>query len=230
MEDKENNMFEYFDGEDHAEDTLSLRNLPIHDHNLDGDSVRESPRTSSAFEFFTGLTSGTYNSPTTNLIFCGKVISDKDDEELNEYQKRDYLTLKRSASFIKPQSYQFIGDEKTVRFPTKNRSNSVRISSSDRYSSNCSTLQKVNITSLTSMSEKSKRWMFMFGPVKFKPEMELRAIKERQGRRVPPPMFPAIAGGAKGKSQWGIVRSLKGRSHLANVLARAFGCIPVNVV
>lgn len=96
-------------------------------------------------------------------------------------------------------------------------------------------VQRVNITSLTAMSAKSRRRMFMFGPVKFKPEMELGAIKQRQSRRVPVAMFPAetvVSGGARGGksrggSNWGVVRALRGRSHLTNVLARSFGCMPV---
>lgn len=94
-------------------------------------------------------------------------------------------------------------------------------------------VQKVNITSLTSMSAKARRRMFMFGPVKFKPEMELSAIRERQSRRTPGPMFPAFEGGETvadggeggGRGQLKLaVRPVKSRAHLTNVLAKSF-CI-----
>ncbi|CAK9136159.1 unnamed protein product [Ilex paraguariensis] len=248
MEDKGNIIFDYFEEEEDYDDTLSFRNLPTngqHDGG-GGDSLQQSPRTSSAqelFEFFTGLTSETFTYPTQNLIFCGKIIGHENDNQLkNEYQKRDYLSLNRSASFVKPRNYQLLTDE-TDRFQAKNLSKSFRLSSSDGYlsksscSSSSSSVQKVNITSLTSMSAKSRRRMFMFGPVKFKPEMELTAIKERQGRRVPAPMFPASSGvevvtsngcgttRTRGKSQLGnVARSLRNRSYIAAVLPRSFGC------
>ncbi|KAL0402349.1 UNVERIFIED_CONTAM: hypothetical protein Slati_4264800 [Sesamum latifolium] len=69
------------------------------------------------------------------------------------------------------------------------------------------------------MSAKSRRRMFMFGPVKFKPEMELSAIKQRQARRA---STEKAAGNGGGTSPLGVVRS---RSHLTSMLARSFGCI-----
>ena len=53
----------------------------------------------------------------------------------------------------------------------------------------------------------------MFGPVKFKPEMELSAIKQRQEKQ------------AERKGQWEMFKSsFRGRSHFTTVLARSLGC------
>lgn len=195
------------------EDALSFRNFSINPNG--SDSINNSPKsTSDPFEFFT-------NSPK---------ITPHEDELLNEYQKRDYLTLIRSTSSRRSQN-QAYGDEINRLYP----SNSGRVSGSEGLTPrDCSYhVSKVNITSLTSMSAKSRRRMFMFGMVKFKPEMELSAIKQRQTKRPPAPMFPAVvekvaAGRGKGGHHWEVVRSLRGRSHLTALLARSFGCIPLN--
>lgn len=61
----------------------------------------------------------------------------------------------------------------------------------------------------------------MFGPVKFRPEMELSAIKQRLAARPPAAAkaSPAAPSGG-GKSRWGLVKS---RSTLTTVLARSLG-------
>lgn len=232
---------QYYDAQEEErereEDNLSFSNLVIAQNN--SESIEESPRNSSAqidqlFEFFTGLTSQPYSN--SDIISHGKHVYEPEaDEELNEYQKRDYFATVKSRSFRKPsiQDDDRLGQKDNImsRFSS---------SPSDVSQSKCSSrdlnyhVQRVNITSLTSMSAKSRRRMFMFGPVKFKPEMELGAIKQRQSRRVPVVMFPAEAvvsgsrgGKSGGGSRWGLVRALRGRSHLTNVLARSFGCIPV---
>ncbi|KAK4430901.1 hypothetical protein Salat_0852000 [Sesamum alatum] len=200
--------------EEEEADRLSFCNLPIGE-NYSGSTV-QSPRASSAqtdhfFEFFT-----THPGPAAShsfhndIIFCGKIFH---EDQLNEYQKRDYFATIRSQSLRKPS----FSDSDNRRF------------SGDLIRPKCAAgdldyhVQRVNITSLTSMSAKSRRRMFMFGPVKFKPKMELSAIKQRQARRA-----SGAEKAAGGASRWGVVRSsLRGRSHLTSVLARSFGCIPV---
>ncbi|KAG6391469.1 hypothetical protein SASPL_149224 [Salvia splendens] len=132
-----------------------------------------------------------------DIIFCGKII--------------------HAGAAVKSQS---------LRKPDRPDDQVRRLSASSRFSGGGDTgyhAQRVNISALTSMSAKSRRRMFMFGPVKFKPEMELSAIKQRQWKMAeeklasPPP-----------KSRWGVVQSsLRGRSRLSSVLARSLGCIPV---
>ncbi|KAH6838184.1 hypothetical protein C2S53_013157 [Perilla frutescens var. hirtella] len=158
-----------------------------------------------------------------DIVFCGKIIHGDaaDQDQLNDFQKRDFFAAVKSQSVRKPS------------FRDHGSAESRRLSVSTRFAGEvarpkCSTgdvayhAQRVNITSLTSMSAKSRRRMFMFGPVKFKPEMELSAIKQRQAKL--PAAEKTSPTGGRGKSHWGMVKS---RSHLASVLARSFGCIPV---
>ncbi|CAK9152234.1 unnamed protein product [Ilex paraguariensis] len=191
------------------------RYLTINDH----PSLHSSPRTSSAqelFEFFSNLSSETYPTATTSddVIFRGKIISIEppEVESLNdEYRKRDhYLSPIEPASFRGPTSFvQFLNDERESYVTKKTSANSFR----------CSSVRKMNISSLTSMSATSKRNMFMFGPVKFKPEMELSAIRERQNRRPPALMFPASSSGEKEVVDGG------GRLRRRDHLARSFCCM-----
>lgn len=249
MENKENTTWEYSGGEEEVEDALSFCNLNMQEYK--DSSGLQSPRDDSAqdfFEFFSDERNPEFFSA-PDVIFCGKLMhEDQDDDQLNEYQKRDYLTMVRSHSFRRSScdEYPFFNNEKDLS-TEKNSSVHRRILSSKSglgsMDSTCR-VQKVNISGLTSMSKKSRRRMFMFGPVKFKPEMELSAIKERQGRRSTTTMFPSkqevdggkavvrsggkAAAGHQGKKSchWNMMRSLQGRGHLTALLARSFGCIP----
>ncbi|KAG6389740.1 hypothetical protein SASPL_151213 [Salvia splendens] len=124
-----------------------------------------------------------------DIIFCGKIIH---------------------AGAVK---------SKSLRQPDRRDDPVRRLSASTRFEDTGYHAQRVNISALTSMSAKSRRRMFMFGPVKFKPEMELSAIKQRQqGKKLP----------EDPNTRLGVVQAgLRGRSRLASVLARSLGCIPV---
>ncbi|XAR72101.1 hypothetical protein NMG60_11018620 [Bertholletia excelsa] len=216
------------------EDDLSLCNLPIQGYDHQDCSPR--PSTSSdrdLFEFFGSFGSDLRQNDVA--VFCGKIIDDQthDGEEMNEYRKRDYFSLK-SASFHKPSPYYADGAQgRKPRSVTRTLSSSV-----------WSPVQKVNITSITSMSQKSRRRMFMFGPVKFKPEMDVVAIRKRQGRRPPLQISPLPedaealvcrggrwrSGGESGGEAWGLLRALWCRSRLAAALAKSFGCISASMV
>lgn len=260
MENKVDNDWEQF--EEQEEDALSFCNLK---QESNSSSALQTPRSNSFsapefFEFSNDLPSPELYYSAPDIVFCGKII--EEEVELNEYQKRDYLTMVRSHSLRKPPSYDgypFLlmsnNDETQEPKPsTSHQSGSLRISSSNSHTHSSAHhhhhhhVQKVNITSLTSMSAKSRRRMFMFGPVKFKPEMELSAIKERQGKRLTTELSPVtvLDGGkavvndgrkppaaARGKrshsSHWGVVKaSLMGRAHLRSLFTRSFGfgCIP----
>ncbi|XP_059669166.1 uncharacterized protein LOC132314308 [Cornus florida] len=250
-EDKSNTTFQQSEEED--EDTFSLRDLPIHDHGDDDHQDQTTtPRASTdqdLFEFLGDLSSQinhSDNDDNNNIVFCGKVIP-YDEDQLNEYQKRDYLSV-RSSSFHKSHTHDHSYDQlsnESDRFVRKNRSKSLRFPSSEAFQNRSSSVAKcepspirtVNITAITSMSTKSKCRMFMFAPVKFKPEMEMSAIKKRQSRRAPAPMFPAavdggevVSGGRKSHHHWGLARQLRSGAHLANLLARSFGCVSASMV
>ncbi|XP_059625369.1 uncharacterized protein LOC132268556 [Cornus florida] len=234
MGDKDHTSFA--DSEE-AEDTLSLCDLPMNDFENNPSNHHHSPKTSidqDLFEFFTGLNSA-IGPIDNNIVFCGSIIPYDDEKELNEYQKRDYFSVVKSSPFHKKsRSSRLSGGSN--RFSGEDRSSSLRFVNSDSHP--CRSFARcehspVNITAITSMSAKSRRRMFMFGPVKFKPEMELSAIKKRQSRHAPAAMFPAAvdggavavaSAGSRGKSQWGLVRALR----CSTVLARSFGCMSVH--
>ncbi|KAL7109792.1 hypothetical protein ACP275_06G197500 [Erythranthe tilingii] len=203
-------------------DRLSFCNYLRLEETDSGGSTQHSRRNSSdhLFEF---LISQPGPDAGSDVIFCGRTIHEEEDEDqLNEYQKRDYFATIKSKS----QSQSNRGSS----FSDRRISSSTRIPG-DPIRSRCSSsgnldyhAQRVNITSLTSMSAKSRRRMFMFGPVKFRPEMDLSAIKQRRAAPVEK-VAAAASGGAR--SRWGVLRSsLRGRSHLTSVLARSLGCIP----
>ncbi|KAI3799742.1 hypothetical protein L1987_35043 [Smallanthus sonchifolius] len=167
------------------DDVLSLRDLQMYDQTATS-STRSSPRTSSAqemFEFFPDISNHT---ATGDIVFCGKLIpgsvGDADDQELNDqYQSRNYLG---SSSF------RFL--ERPIEHAIPLRSVSNRDLGSPRHGVKLSTsVKKVSMTSM------SKRRKFMIGPV---PEMEMRSIRERQGRRAPSRMFPVVEGGEARKA------------------------------
>ncbi|KAK4367036.1 hypothetical protein RND71_014916 [Anisodus tanguticus] len=192
-------------------ETISLSDLQMNEGN-------ESPIISSFFEFFTESSDSKNYNTFSDIIFCGKIISHHDNEQLHE----NMSPLFRSNSFHRP----------VISMMKQNRANSARLYGSPN-------LTCVNITGLTSMSAMSRRKMFMFGPVKFKPEMELSEIKQRQGRRrrCAPTMtrFPASDGGvttALVKSSQknnkggptGKLMELRCRPHFVNVLAKSLSC------
>lgn len=219
----ENHELGSFQEEEEEPNRLSFCNLPTEENN--SGFTPQSPKAYTTqpdhlFEF----PGPAARSIPNDIIFCGKIIHEEEDQ-LNEYQKRDYFATIKSQSFRGPafSDHEGAGDTRRI-------SSSMRFSG-DLARSKCSSgdsdyhVQRVNITSLTAMSAKSRRRMFMFGPVKFKPEMELSAIKQRQARW---PTAEKAAPSGGGKSRWGVLRSsLSGRSHLTSVLARSLGCIPV---
>ncbi|KAK7846511.1 hypothetical protein CFP56_007866 [Quercus suber] len=157
------------------------------------------------------------------VIFCGRVIHQKhQEEEEEEYPRR--RALWGSESFNKSQKFH------SARFTGNTRSSSLRVpaTGSFRY-------QKCE----------SKKHKVIIGLAKIQPQMELSEIRKRQARRGPVPMIPVvvdgteplIAGGDGGKksggngpakSPWALLRPLRCRAHFASVLARASSaCFPL---
>lgn len=203
--------------EEENDDVLSLCHLQT----IDGDdSSAITPRTPTSaqdiFEFFTALNPNSYAHKDV-VVFCGKIIREDNSDDEN---RNNLATFRGNLT---------IDDEREKIVSGNNRSKSHRFSDShDR---------KVNITSLTSMSAKSRRRMFMFGPVKFRPVMEMNEIKQRQSRRAPTTMFPAVevageeetaAGDGRRTAvseEEGVKPPLGCRAHFGNVLARSLNCL-----
>lgn len=183
-------------------ETISLSDLQV---NYEGN---QSPKVSSSspediFEFFNDFSDSENYKLSDNIIFCGKILIRHE----NEQEEQNLSPLFRSSSFHRP-----------VREPVKQN----RVSSARFYGSG--NLERVNISGLTSMSAKSRRRMFMFGPVKFKPEMELSEIKQRQGRRRCAPLPPVIptSEGVGGTTALVKSRKKEGGPHFVDVLAKSW--------
>ncbi|XP_073291107.1 uncharacterized protein [Primulina huaijiensis] len=215
--------------EEEAASRLSFSNLPLRDNNSPR-SLQHSPRSKDQlFEFFTSQTLPVFSNE--GVVFCGKIIHrEKEEEELslNEFQKRDYFANLRSHSFRRSSitDRKENGDDISCR----------RYSGSSRFSTPPSyRVQSVNISALTSMSAKSRRRMFMFGPVKFKPEMDLSEIKQRLRRERAAPGKEVVSGcgkgggvGGSGRRLWSVVQSnLRLKWQLTRVFTKSFGCLPV---
>ncbi|KAG6669912.1 hypothetical protein I3843_01G267500 [Carya illinoinensis] len=214
------------DLEELEEDVLSLCDLPINDQeSTESDPFPPtypcSPSRPELFEFSTNP-NAEMKPEIDTIIFCGRIMHQKEVSAYNLQTKSKW----RSESLNKAHIMHSIGFTNTIR------SNSLRVpgpkpdtapaTGSYRHPDSCSRKHKVFI-----------------GPVKIRPEMELSEIRKRQGRRAPVPMFPVVGGdesvivGGKsggGRSHWGLLRPLRCRSHLASVLARAFGCVPTRVI
>ncbi|CAL5363518.1 unnamed protein product [Camellia sinensis] len=223
-----------------ADDDISLCNLPIQGYKFEEPSRRSNSSDQDRFEFC-GATDSEL-SRNNSVVFFGNNVY----REI-EFRKRD-LGMK-SASFHKP---RVGGEDRDGRTVNRNRSISLRFSLLDlsNYSKQGSPVQKVNISAITSMSAQSRRRMFMFGPMKFKPEMDAVEIKKRKGNRPPmkiPPMSEggemvssAGCGGGRGRGKAAgagagagarvMRRPLWSRSHLATALAKSFGCISSSIV
>lgn len=220
------------------DDNLSFSNLEMQ-------SPRNSPSSSSAYN---------NNNEDEFFEFSTATAPEIIPDDLNEYQKRDYLTNSFGGKEIDLEekdggkNLSFENDRSMSTMMMKRNSSNLR--SIDQRN------KKVNLTSLTSMSAKSRRRMFMFGPVKFNPEMELSALRERQswGRIPTKLMFPvpvdvgeetttlSVVSGSVGdggkpvstprsragkiSSHWGmLVRSFRGRSPITAALAKSLGCV-----
>ncbi|KAL8247616.1 hypothetical protein R6Q59_008832 [Mikania micrantha] len=199
------------------DDALSLRDLQMYDQTANS-SARSSPRTSSAqesFEFFSIPSSN--STATTDVIFCGKLIPDSvDDKELNNrYQNTDYRRLIVGSS-----SFRFA--QRPIEHAIPLRSVSNRGVGSHQLSTS------VKKVSMTTTSSKSKRRMFSLGPVKFMPEMEMRSIRERQGRLAQSRTFPVAVGGDARKAVDGggaHRNTVSCRDRLNSVFGKSVACL-----
>ncbi|KAJ0470526.1 hypothetical protein HanRHA438_Chr14g0674471 [Helianthus annuus] len=186
---------------DDEDDTLSLRNLQMYDQTPTS-STRSSPRTSSAqdlFEFFPTLSNYT---ATRDIMFFGKLIPSSvhkgDNEELSN-------RVLGSTSF---------------RLSERPNENAVYLRSvSNRDFGSPQRRMKLSMS-------KSKRRRFMFGPVKFMPEMDMSSIKERQARR----MFAVAEGGADRRKAVEVTVREKNttvscRARLNSMFERSIACL-----
>ncbi|XP_043721882.1 uncharacterized protein LOC122669233 [Telopea speciosissima] len=256
-----------------AEESLSLCDLPVYDRtastttNWDAnDDDRRRPSTDQElFEFFSDLRADMC--PADDIIFCGKLISYKEQECCHEEVKNTNLDVldyeddddddddgKQSCtikSFFRrrrrsSESLNALQRSKTIakdRLPMRTNNlleyrklrrvsstTKTKVETNDRYmSGKCSGKgNSSSISTSTTPLAKPKWPLLMFGMVNVPKEMELKDIKNRQNRRNPTLLFPAIVAGGgteeakvrreEEKGSWRLLRALSCRGHASAVV------------
>ncbi|KAL1086137.1 hypothetical protein V6Z11_D08G096900 [Gossypium hirsutum] len=188
------------------------------------------------FEFLSDLSSDMC--PADDIIFCGKLIPL--NEQSIPFQTRkdcsfeegreNHVLRKRSESLseLRSDSITRTGSTKEYTKLLRN-SRSLDYKKLRRYDMdrNPSTRSGGKSEVPTKKLIKRKWYVFMFGMVKFPPEMELKDIKIRQCRRNPSIMFPTAEDGGKkhsgnrssGKGSWSLLKALSCRDHRSVAVA-----------
>ncbi|KAL5836382.1 hypothetical protein ACOSQ4_015879 [Xanthoceras sorbifolium] len=236
---EENSIFH--DPEDDGEEALSLCDLALNENDAGFDemtnknnhscSSRTPTRRSSSeppelFEFLSNLSSSENMCPAEDMIFCGRLIS---STQPIKAQSREDKKPQASVFRRRSESLSELQTTSTTRSNSNRTSNSIlRSSRSLDYqklrrlsSSRNSPDSDMERNSSVRRSDKVKavrpRWyLFMFGMVKFPPEMDLRDIKSRQFRRnTSSVMFPPSESDGNfqgqrgsGKSSWKFLKAL----------------------
>jgi hypothetical protein len=244
--------------EEEAEEALSLCDFALHPTNNNNDSKSNShnttPRSRSEptdfFEFFSDFSSEM--SPADDIIFCGKLIPFKEQQQqqsrpipqtpTNENQTKHKQTSlrRRSESLSKLQTpitrsnstnTKLMRNSKSLDYRKLHPASNSMISSPQEIERN-SSVKSVgkSDTALKKVASASRpRWyLLMFGMVKFPPEMELSDIKNRQVRQNHPSMlFPVnrSSGTGKGSGSWRLLKALSCKDP-ASVAVTASFCVP----
>ena len=236
-----------------AEEALSLCDLPLDldaNNNPGNDHLQkilhaQSRRSSSEadpefFEFLSDLSLDMC--PADDIIFCGKLIPSK-QQPLSFQTREDYLLGGKSKNHVLRKRSESLSE---LRSSLLTRSDSTKNSTTLLRNSRSLDYQKLHRSNMernpsTRSVEKSEvspikavkpRWyIFMFGMVKFPPEMELKDIKSRQFRRSSSVMFPMVEDGSKrfsgnrssGKGfSWSLLKALSCRDHTSVAVTTSF--------
>ncbi|KAF5729516.1 hypothetical protein HS088_TW21G01683 [Tripterygium wilfordii] len=189
------------------EDTLSLCDLPLtssSDSSWDECFSNKDDQNSSFgdegfFEFFSeDFTASTYPSA-DKIIFCGKVIGSKEEEETTVMDREE------------AQGHEFRAKIKGGWFHklrTTSSRHQIRRTTTQKTFSSQGSIKKVSV--MSSPLVKSKWYVFAFGMGRYSMEMEQKDIKMRQSRKAPATMFQIIEKGEaiKGNGLWGLLKLL----------------------
>ncbi|XP_017985320.1 PREDICTED: uncharacterized protein LOC18589263 [Theobroma cacao] len=238
------------DPAEEAEEALSLCDLAL-DLDANGNSDNDlgklpaqSRRSSSEaapefFEFLSDVSSDMC--PADDIIFCGKLIPLKQQPVSFQRQKgypsdekrKNHVLRKRSESLSELRSSSMTRSSSTKNTTLLRNSRSLDYQKLHRYEMerNPSTRSAGKTHVLPKKAVKPRWYVFMFGMVKFPPEMELQDIKSRQFGRSPSVMFPPMEDGGKkfagnrcsGKgSSWSLLKALSCRDHTSVAVTASF--------
>ncbi|KAF5448636.1 hypothetical protein F2P56_029147 [Juglans regia] len=210
---------------------------------------RSRSETPDFFEFFSDFSSDQM-CPADDIFFCGKLIAIKEQyfptpashqipkasTSTEESQTNKTTFRRRSDSLSKLQRpvtrsnsgsnpELIMRNSRSLDYKKLHRSSNSMISTAPEIEKNSSAkgVQGKSDTVLKKAG-KPRRYFFMFGMVKFPPEMELSDIKNRQVRNNPPStLFPVNQ--SSGKGSWRLLKALSCKDH-ASVAVTASFCIP----
>ncbi|KAL2549569.1 uncharacterized protein Fot_11099 [Forsythia ovata] len=222
---------------DEAEETLSLCDLPLYSTDAAGTEWEEdlstggSTSTSSSEQDYFEFCSQELSFPTTplppeNIIFCGKIIQQKDSKlvETNKMQGKSIFWHKFTSLFTR----------NGTKSPPMKKNIGKKMYNGNEEGKGCDfPVQKMSI--LTSSSSGKARWyLLMFGITRFSTEIELRDMKNRQSRRQSRPSSPMFtsksgdekvisAGRSGGKGAWELIRALScGGDHHTDAVVTSY--------
>ncbi|KAI3444157.1 hypothetical protein Pfo_000822 [Paulownia fortunei] len=239
--------------EEEEEEALSLCDFPL---NSDGPEKKDSSKTqhhrrsssqlSDFFEFFNGLNSENTMSHAEDIISCGKLVPYKqqplfDDQILKSLSADDdAINLSRryceSLPELNPTRSNSTASTRLTRSSRSLDCKKLRRNSSLVMKSEASDIHrsfsKDSVKSEGFKGSKPRWYALMFGLVKFRPEMDLRDMKNRQVRRNPGSMFPAVEPGgrvpANRRSSWGhdLLSVLSCKDHASVAVTASIGLVP----
>ncbi|OAY38810.1 hypothetical protein MANES_10G043800v8 [Manihot esculenta] len=184
------------------EDAPSLCDLSdLCDHEIDpSNEILGSPSTQEDFFEFT-ITETNSKMADDNIIFCGKVISSRTEDN----PRNPPFSSSSSSSLILNKNKQSIAN------------------SFSKHSSKVGTFR--------SPSTNSRKQKVMIGLAPNPTKMEINDLRERQNGQTPSTMSPAVGSGVadSGKSGWGLIRLFRARSHgitISSMLPKtSVGCV-----
>ncbi|CAL5322374.1 hypothetical protein CsSME_00000627 [Camellia sinensis var. sinensis] len=185
---------QYQEEEDQTEETLSLCDLPMYSDAKEEDQSLSSSSFSSDqddfFEFFSEDWSTLSSYPVQNIVFCGKLIASKEPSSETEHTHKIETNKQdkpRKSRLFRWNSKMFRSSKSTnpkiKRCVSSPKSLSLPVGEEFRYKGGEKYGFPVRRVSVVAAPVKPRRSLLMFGLARMPPEMELRDIRSRQGRR-----------------------------------------------
>lgn len=208
--------------EEEEEEALSLRDFPLNSEIQD--KRRSSSEPSEFFEFFNDFNSEMLNAE--DIIFCGKlmpyytnpprILKSLSADDATGFYRRSLPAAARRSSYRPP-----CRPMECRRLISKPPPPAADIRRSSSMSSE----------GTKAVASKPRWFVMMFGPLKLRPEMDLRDIKNRQVRRSPVKLFGG--GGDSGcrsgrRSLWGVdfLKVLSCKNHASVAVTASIGLVP----
>lgn len=232
------------------EETLSLRDFPVTPENMFQDR-RSSSQPSEFFEFFTDFAnSEKFMSHAEDIIFCGKLVPFKENQQQQQQEKLQIPFHHRKVR-RRSESMSELKSTVTSTSPSNNSTPLVMRTSrslDDKKLNRNSSLSSETTAPPETIHHNSSgkfdvwgvkvpkppRWLvLMFGAVKFPPEMDLRDIKSRQVRRSgSTTLFPSFdardmvpVNRSDRKSSWGLLDILGCQGSASVSVTTSFSCL-----